>query len=414
LITEGNIDFVACPIISPLHAIGVDALVYDIWQQKKEKPSGVVVINDCWTGKFMISEADFICRNFATVEFHYLNSGSSIKELTISRQADLVRKAFDILAAIRKLKKTDKESKREVRIVTALFPNVFILRAFRSEELACKYYPIFSLIDEGLGIYLSEKEWRVADKLLATQGKEPGWFQVTRFLRVKMMYNAANIMRIIGGKSLTIEKRFLLEQNHGKLIPNRRLADSYRNMLEKKGAIHKRVEKNSPVAILVTDPLLEDDAATTAAESNFLEAVINILLERGFAVVIKPHPNETANKYNYISKRFKSGQVKLVEQKVAAEILFSALKPDCVIGYDSSSLVYASIIYNIPAIRITNILLSEVNPHLQPPDVGKKSFDRLTQGILHSADNFEKLKQILNSIVPSGAANTTIGGDKTA
>jgi hypothetical protein len=326
----------------------------------------------------------------------------------------LVRKAFDILAAIRKLKKTDKESKREVRIVTALFPNVFILRAFRSEELACKYYPIFSLIDEGLGIYLSEKEWRVADKLLATQGKEPGWFQVTRFLRVKMMYNAANIMRIIGGKSLTIEKRFLLEQNHGKLIPNRRLADSYRNMLEKKGAIHKRVEKNSPVAILVTDPLLEDDAATTAAESNFLEAVINILLERGFAVVIKPHPNETANKYNYISKRFKSGQVKLVEQKVAAEILFSALKPDCVIGYDSSSLVYASIIYNIPAIRITNILLSEVNPHLQPPDVGKKSFDRLTQGILHSADNFEKLKQILNSIVPSGAANTTIGGDKTA
>jgi hypothetical protein len=291
---------------------------------------------------------------------------------------------------------------------------VFILRAFRSEELACKYYPIFSLIDEGLGIYLSEKEWRVADKLLATQGKEPGWFQVTRFLRVKMMYNAANIMRIIGGKSLTIEKRFLLEQNHGKLIPNRRLADSYRNMLEKKGAIHKRVEKNSPVAILVTDPLLEDDAATTAAESNFLEAVINILLERGFAVVIKPHPNETANKYNYISKRFKSGQVKLVEQKVAAEILFSALKPDCVIGYDSSSLVYASIIYNIPAIRITNILLSEVNPHLQPPDVGKKSFDRLTQGILHSADNFEKLKQILNSIVPSGAANTTIGGDKTA
>jgi hypothetical protein len=414
LMTEGNIDFVACPIISPLHAIGVDVLVYDILQQKKEKPSGVVVINDCWTGKFMISEADFICRDFATVEFHYLNSGSSIKELTISRQTDLARKAFDILAAIRKLKKTAKESKREIRIVTALFPNVFILRAFRSKKLACKYYPIFSLIDEGLGVYLSEKEWRVADKLLATQGKEPGWFQVTRFLRMKMMYNAANLMRIIGGKCLAIEKRFLLEQNHGKLIPNRHLADSYRNMLERKGATHKRAEKNNPMAILVTDPLLEDDEATLAAESNFLEAIISSLLERGIAVVIKPHPNEAVNKYNYISTRFKSGQVRLAEQKVAAEILFSALKPDCVIGYDSSSLVYASIIYNIPAIRITDILLSEVNLHLQPPDVGRKSFERLTRGILYSADNFEKLKQILNSVVSSGAANTTIDDDKIA
>jgi hypothetical protein len=296
---------------------------------------------------------------------------------------------------------------------------VFILRAFRSEELACKYYPIFSLIDEGLGIYLSEKEWRVSDKLLATQGKEPGWFRVTRFLRVKMMYNAANIMRIIGGKSLTIEKRFLFEQNHGKLIPNRQLADSYRNILERKGALHKRVEKNSPVAILATDPLatdtlLEDDEATLTAESSFLEAIINILLERGFAVVIKPHPNETENRYNYILTKFKSGQVKLAEQKIAAEILFSVLKPDCVIGYDSSSLVYASIIYNIPAIRITGILRSEVNPNLWPFDFGRKSFESLTKGILYSADNFEKLKQILNSIVPSGAANTTIDGDKTA
>jgi hypothetical protein len=290
---------------------------------------------------------------------------------------------------------------------------VFILRAFKSERLACKYYPIFSLIDEGLGIYLSEKEWRIADKLLATQGKEPGWFQVTRFLRVKMMYNAANLMRIIGGKCLTIEKRFLLEQNQGKLIPNRQLADSYRNILERKGAIHERVERNNPMAILVTAPLLEDDEATLIAESNFLEAIINILLEWGFAVIIKPHPNETANKYSYISARFKSGQVKLVEQKVAAEILFSALKPDCVIGYDSSSLIYASIIYSIPAIRIIDILLSEVNLQLHD-GIGRESFERLTKGILYSADNFEKLKQILNSIVPSGAANTTIGGDKTA
>src|SRR4030042_648779 len=98
-----------------------------------------------------------MCRDFAKVKFCYLDSGSSAKELTISRQIDLAKKAFDILVAIRELKKTHKESKSEIHIATALFPNVFILRAFRSKELACKYYPIFSLIDEGIGAYMPEK-----------------------------------------------------------------------------------------------------------------------------------------------------------------------------------------------------------------------------------------------------------------
>ena len=410
LMMEDNIDFVACPIISPWHAIGVDALVYDISQRKKEKPSGVIVITPHMGGRFTISEGDFICRDFATVEFHYLDSGSNTKRLTISRQIDLAKKAFDILLAIRELKKTDKGDKREMRIVTALFSNVFILRAFRSKELACKYYPIFSLIDEGIGIYMPEKTWCVTDKLIC-QEKEPRYFQVTRFLRVKMMYNASNLIKIIGGKCLAIEKRFLLEKNHGKLIPNRQLADLYRNMLERRGAIHKRVKKNKPVAIIITAPLLQDDEATLAAESNFMEAVINILIETGFTVVIKPHPTEPTDKYSYISAKFKSGQVELAAQEVAAEVLFSVLKPDCVIGYDSTSLINARIIYDIPAIRIIGILL----PKLDFPynKLARKSFKRLTKEILYGADNFEKLKQILNSVASGNAANTRIGEDKT-
>ncbi len=409
LMMEDNIDFVACPIISPWHAIGVDALVYDILQRKKEKPSGVVVIKPHLGGRFTISEGDFVCRDFAKVKFCYLDSGSSTKQLTISGQIDLARKAFDILLAIRELKKKDGGDKGEIRIVTAMFPNVFILRAFRSKELACKYYPIFSLIDEGMGTYVPEKSWRVMGKLIS-QKKEPRYFQVTRFLRVKMMYNASNLLKIIGGKCLTIEKRFLLEKNDGKLIPNSRLVDLYKNILEKRGATYKRVEENKPVAIIITDPLLQYDASTLAAESNFMEAVINILIETGFAVVIKPHPTEPANKYSYILAKFESGQVKLVQQKMAAEILFSVLKPDCVIGYDSTALVNASIIYDIPAIRITDILLSKVDSRAN--DVGGKPFKRLTKEILYDADNFEKLKQILNSVASSGAANTRIGEDK--
>ena len=414
LMLEDNIDFVACPIISPWHAIGVDALVYDILQRKKEKPSGVVVITPHMSPQtrpdFTISESDFMCRDFAKVRFCYLDSGSPTKELTISRQIDLAKKAFDILVAIRELKKTDKESKREMRIVTALFPNVFILRAFRSKELARKYYPIFSLLDEGIATHMPAKLWGSIDKLIC-QEKEPGYFQVTRFLRVKMLFNAANLIRIMGGKCLAIEKRFLSEKSHGKLVPNRRITGLYRNMIEKRAAKYKKAGKNKPVAIIITDPLLPYDEANLAEESHFMEAVINILIDIGFAVVIKPHPTELMNKYSHLSAEFKPEQVKIVQKKMSAEILFSTIKPDCVIGYDSTALVNASIIYNIPAIRITDILLSKV--YYRPIKLSSEYFKRLTSLILYDADNFEKLKQMLKSIASGGAANTKFSPPST-
>ena len=414
LMLDDNIDFVACPIISPWHAMGVDALAYDILQRKKQKPSGVIVITPHLRGKFTISEVDFVCRDFANVRFCYLDLDSSTKNLNMSGQIDLARTAFDILLAIKELKKTHKESKSEIHIVTALFPNVFILRAFRIKELACKYYPIFSLIDEGMGTYTPEKLRHIGLKLI--RQKEPRYFQVTRFLRVKMMHNAANALKIIGGKCLAIEKRFLLEKSHGKLIPNRQFADLYKKILEKRVTTYKRHARKGPVAIIVSVPISypgsQGHETTVATELNFIEVVISILIETGFSVVIKPHPTEPVNKYSLFLAKFKSGQVMLAEQEVAAEIIFSRLRPDCVLGYDSTSLVNASVICDIPAIRITDILLSKVDAHYHK--LVSELFKRLTSEILYDVDNFEKLRQLLNSLASSGAANTGIHSDKIA
>lgn len=146
------------------------------------------------------------------------------------------------------------------------------------------------------------------------------------------------------------------------------------------------------------------------AESNLTSAVIDILIEAGFSVMIKPHPAEPVNKYDYISTKFQSGQVKLAAQEVLAEILFCALRPDCVIGHDSTSLINANILYDIPAIRITNILFSQEDS--QVIDVGGKPFKRLVKEFSHDAGNFEKLRQILKSIASGGAVNTTTGGGR--
>jgi len=404
LMAEDNIDFVACPIISPWHAIGVDALVYDISQQAKRELSGIVVITPHLGDRFTISEENFACRDFAKVRFCYLDSNSRAKELTVSGQIDLAKKAFDILLALRELKRTDKKTKREMHIATALFPNVFILRAFRSKELACKYYPIFSLIDESYAIFVPERIWRISNKRI-DQEKELRYFQLTRFLRVKMMYNASNLIKIIGGKCLTLEKRFLLEKSHSKLILNRQLVDLYKNILEKRGATYKIHKKGKPMAIIITDPLPQYDEATLVAESRFIETTIAILVEAGFSVVIKPHPREPIDKYNYILPKFKSGQVELIAQEVIAEILFCTLKPDCVIGYDSAALLHASIMYNIPTIRIIDILFNNIK--LPYGDAPRKHFKGLTKEFLYNADTFERLNQILKTEVLSGTTNTT-------
>lgn len=391
LMIYSNIDFVACPIISPWHAIGVDALVYDISQHKREKPSGIVVITPHLRGKFTINEETFACRDFANMQFCYLDSTSKDKELTMSGQIHLAKTAFNILLAIKRLRQTKKDSRQQMHIITAMFPNVFVLQAFKNKTLASKYYPIFSLVDEGIGTCMPEKSWRTASELTSPNNM-PRYFQLTRFLRVKMMYNASNVLKLIGGKGLAIQKWFLLKNNHDKLTINEQYITLYKKALAQKAGIHKKRNKERPTAMIITTYWRYDDTPL-AGELDLMEGIINILIESGFSVVIKPHPTEPANKYGYILSMHK--QVNLAPQEVLAEVLFARLKPDCVIGYDSSALLYANVIYNIPTIRITDMLLSKLDA--EAIDASWELFKKLTKGTLYNANSFEELKVILPS-----------------
>jgi hypothetical protein len=78
--------------------------------------------------------------------------------------------------------------------------------------------------------------------------------------------------------------------------------------------------------------------------------------------------------------------------------MFLTLKPTCVIGYTSTSLANARVLYNIPAISMTSILLERSNDELL--NALENEFKKLTSDInnIFHINSLEEIKDILDDM----------------
>jgi len=405
IIANSDIDFIAS-VYSHWHAIGLDSFVYDISQRSNKKPGGIIIINSLTNkeGKeeFAINENDFICKDFANVEFYFADNNLN----KLQNQKSIVFRTYKgfnilmiILMLIEKIKKQKKNNKRKLYIVSVVNPDIISLRIFRNKKVYSKYFPVFSQIDEGVGTHASKKIRRII-RNLNNQNKKLNYFIKNIELEIKQIIY--NFLKEIILKYIKCEMRFLFKKKHNKYIPNWSIIKSYKTVLKKRKKYIRNIKGMLSPVIILTSTFSEEKLASLKYELSMVESVVNILIKKGFSVIIKPHPFEKTNKYLPILEKFKREKVKLIQQNFPIEDLFFSLNPLCVIGYPSTALINANIMFDIPAISIhksflNNNNISEVKSKLIKT-IYEDVFKDLSKGIVYNVESFENLEDILNSI----------------
>ncbi len=121
-------------------------------------------------------------------------------------------------------------------------------------------------------------------------------------------------------------------------------------------------------------------------EINFIDDLIGFLIKRNQKIFLKPHPREDISKYSKILEKY---SIELLPNNIPIEDLFIDLRPEFVIGFNSTSLLNATVLYNIPSISVYGIL---------DPTISKAEFKRLTDHITTFVEDFEELDQVIRSI----------------
>src|SRR5680860_231660 len=73
-----DIDFIAC-LVSPFHALGVDAFLLELSRKKKRKLKGIIFIDPHPKSGFIVNEKDLRCSEFADVEIIYIEKDNYLK-----------------------------------------------------------------------------------------------------------------------------------------------------------------------------------------------------------------------------------------------------------------------------------------------------------------------------------------------
>jgi hypothetical protein len=218
-----------------------------------------------------------------------------ISFVTIIKIIKFIKKAFDILLATKNIRNKNK-NKKEIYIVSVMNPNINFLQIFRNKQLASKYSPAFSLIDEGMGTYMSKKVEKIVGEL-DSQNKKSKHFEFARVIESKVGEIVNGFLKDITLRHMNIENRFLFSKKNDELMPIWSVVNSYKNVLEKRKMHIKKVKNTGPLAIIVTQPFSEYGQLPLEYELNIIENVVNILVQKGLSVAIKPHPRETIDKY---------------------------------------------------------------------------------------------------------------------
>lgn len=396
-------DFIAFAV-SHWHAIGVDAFVYEISKKIKKKPVGIIIISSHQKDGFVVSEKDFICKDFSKIDFCFLNisldnlsTHNSIKLKTYNA----FKKFISIFTVIYKIKKQNNSNKKRLYIVSVMNPMINFLQIFNNKSINKKYLPIFSLIDEGIGTFAPKKIWKIV-RNMDTQSNKPIYLSFGKNLELNIRGMVINFLKKLALKYISTERRFLLYKKGSNFIPNWEVVNSYKNVLLKRNTYFKNIKKLPYSIIIVTTPYSEYKLSSLKYELNILEKVIDLSIAKGFNVVIKPHPRETPNKYLPILIKYESKNVEIIRGDFPIEDLFISLKPLCVIGYGSTALLNANIIFEIPAISISSLFLNngseEINKNLLGK-LNKNGFEKIAKDYVYNIENFKKLEKVLNLII---------------
>jgi len=335
-----NVDYIAVAI-TPWHAIGIDAFLFKKAKEYNRRINGIIIILPN-NNKYVVHENNFSCDSFTDVNFYYIENLSYQKFTSIFN--NLIGEGFNILKGI-KNSRNSKNNEKRLYLISPWTPYLPFIEYFKDKEIASKYKPIFVVIDEGVGIYVNKKSNELGIKHASK-------FSILAEIKLKSYDYADRLLRKISLRYVPLEKKFVFE--HGSSMKrNEDTINLYKKIIEIRSNDLGLHEDN--VALLVTQPLSEYKMVSKQHECDIIQEIIQLFKENKVKVVIKPHPSETKNKYDYL----KNNNVKIINNNFPVEEIIPNLNPICVIGTLSTALINSKVLFNITSVSIVNLLKTD-------------------------------------------------------
>jgi hypothetical protein len=385
-----DIDFVASTY-SELHSIGIDAFVLDLAQRTNKKPRGIILAPRLpGQSKRITSEKDLACNAYADINLLMFDPSEDQTGSTILRKQDFdrifryYRFALGFLYTILR-----KKGNRRIFFLNAAYYDLSYLGLFSDTAILRKYSPIFVLLEEGAGTYLTNSVWKLAHQEAISLQKGTSLANKIRsdyIILIKKLFD--NVM----WRFVATEDRLLFRQKDGKLIPNEKSIELYKDAIKCRARFAHSKDHDSAKTALILPPSYPG-LFSFEFELSFVRELVELLNRNHIRSMIKPHPTERSSRYNILSRK---NSVSILRNEFPVEDILLTTDPICILGETSTALLTANVLYNIPAISFIDILLNLSDDRLL--QMTGHQFKKIAEGYVHFVSNTAQLEHLVRSM----------------
>ncbi|WP_156972078.1 alpha-2,8-polysialyltransferase family protein [Syntrophaceticus schinkii] len=323
---DREIKFIASST-SHWHALGIDAEINS--NEELKQSGGIIFISPHPKDGFLIDSNDFICSRSPKIKIAMVNPIQT-------RPHELIRLTIKLI--INKIK----NKTNTFYLLSPMTPKLLSLRLFTETFLVNSCQLNYILIDEGIGTYLSSSIWKRVQK------DDKSNYDIFGNIIIQLKNGIFRVFNsFIIYKCISVENRFLFNNVKNNLRVNATVRDNYNKLLL---ANANQYPLQGPVALFVTNPYSEYNYVDVIDEyNNIVKKIVQLLIKNGFKVIIKPHPREDPNKYQKLINKNNNGNIKILNKNKPIEKEIVLIKPSVIVGFMSTALLTAKVIFNIPA-----------------------------------------------------------------
>lgn len=374
--SQNDINFLAAAI-TPWHALGIDAAILQMTQQGISLKGYIMVVAHSVSGTG-IDENSFCMKAAEGIKIIQITDIPG----TSGFGAKLMNKITTTLYYMGSCNHSKNTDLPTLYWVVPLKPSYELIPKIAARHQNYRLSVI--LIDEGIaGTYLTSTSrwWYLSFK-------EGGWKSGVRAFWSMFVRDPYFFARL--SKQGCIVLNQLLTGKAGSLVPNQPVIAAYRDILRRKKC-DKDFSYYSNAVIINSDMLKETGILKSDIDIDILRTICEDMKKQRIPVILKPHPREKeVARYGQLECQIEGSA------GIAQESIWGTLKemPYCVVGFASTTLITAKLLFNIEAISLNYLVQEDFSG-----DKGVfEKFNHTFSEMIHFPKNIEELLVTLHDV----------------